>query len=240
MENASEALKMATGVLIAIVIIGIIVFEFNSISQLENDKEDQRVMQETTEFNKKFEAFNRSTMYGTDIISVIGMAISNNMIYNQQKYNNPMGNYDPDVEYSINIEFSFSSDIKQKTTKEIYVLNNINGKVEKDYSYPGCQTKKTVDGSEKTIFIKNKGYSLALNPYTNTNDKDTYNKINKIAIQGYENIIPEITHQGRKTIETIVDNSGYSEFKQEIFNCVDVKHNDVGRIYYMKFEPKKR
>ena len=43
-------------------------------------------MQETTEFNKKFEAFNRSTMYGTDIISVIGMAISNNMIYNQQKY----------------------------------------------------------------------------------------------------------------------------------------------------------
>ncbi len=42
MENASEALKMATGVLIAIMIIGIIVFEFNSISQLENDKEDQK------------------------------------------------------------------------------------------------------------------------------------------------------------------------------------------------------
>ncbi len=240
MENASEALKMATGVLIAIMIIGIIVFEFNSISQLENDKEDQRVMQETTEFNKKFQAFNRSTMYGTDIISVIGMAISNNMVYNQQKYNNPMGNYDPDVEYSININFSFSSDIKQKTTEEIYVLNNINGKVEKDYNYSGCHTKQIVVGSEKTIFNKNTQYSLKLNPYTNNSDKDKYDKINKIAIQGYENIKPEIKHKGRLTIETIVDNSGYSEFKQEIFTCTDVKYNDVGRIYEMTFIPKTR
>lgn len=239
MENASEALKMATGVLIAIMIIGIIVFEFNSISQLENDQEDQKVMQEITEFNKKFEAFNRSTMYGTDIISVIGMAISNNMIYNQQKYNNPKGNFDKDVEYSINIEFSFSSDIKQKTTEEIYVLKNNDGKVEKDHNETGCHDIQ-IKGTPITLFRANTIYSLDLNPYTNSTDEATYNKINKIAIQGYENVVPQITHQGRKTIETVVDNSGYSEFKQEIFTCVDVKHNDVGRIYYMKFAPKLR
>lgn len=236
MENASEALKMAAGVLIAIMIIGVIVFEFNSISQLENDKENQRVMKEITEFNKKFQAFNRSTMYGTDIISVIGLAISNNTIYNQEKHSNPMGNYDPDVEYSINIEFSFSSDITQKTTEEIYVLENKDGNVEKDYTKDGCHTKQTISSSK--IFDKNILYSLNLNPYPGGSDKIIYERINKIAIQGYDNVTPEITHQGRKTIEIVKDSSGYSEFKQEIFTCIDVKYNDVGRIYYMKFEPK--
>ena len=33
-------------------------------------------------------------------------------------------------------------------------------------------------------------------------------------------------------------NIGINDFKKVIYKCTDVKYNEVGRIYYMKFEPK--
>ena len=75
MENASNALMMAGGILLALLILSLLVFTFNIINRSENAKTDQKMIQEAQEFNKKFLAFEKSSMYGTDVISILGLAI---------------------------------------------------------------------------------------------------------------------------------------------------------------------
>ena len=54
MENASNALMMAGGILLALLILSLLVFTFNIINRSENAKTDQKMIQEAQEFNKKF------------------------------------------------------------------------------------------------------------------------------------------------------------------------------------------
>ena len=83
MENSADALQLAFGVIIAVLLLSLLVYVFNNISSFENTKRDQAVSQQTAEFNKKFLAFDKTSMYATDVISVLGLAISNNKIQNQ-------------------------------------------------------------------------------------------------------------------------------------------------------------
>ena len=84
MENSADALQLAFGVIIAVLLLSLLVYVFNNISSFENTKRDQEVVQQTSEFNKKFLAFDKTSMYATDVISVLGLAISNNKIQNQE------------------------------------------------------------------------------------------------------------------------------------------------------------
>jgi len=73
MENASKALIMAGSVLLAMIIIGLLIFTFSSISetmQLDADSEDVKVM---AEYNRKFEMFNRKGPYGSEIMSLANL-----------------------------------------------------------------------------------------------------------------------------------------------------------------------
>ena len=54
MENSADALQLAFGVVIAVLLLSLLVYVFNNISSLENTKRDQEVAQQTSEFNKKF------------------------------------------------------------------------------------------------------------------------------------------------------------------------------------------
>ena len=53
-----------------------------------------------------------------------------------------------------------------------------------------------------------------------------------------KNIEKTSKRYGDKTVITEKDPIGINDFKKVIYKCTDVKYNEVGRIYYMKFEPK--
>lgn len=74
MENASEALLIAGGILLAILCITLLVNALNNLAILGNtvaDKEDSRRLEE---WNAEWEAYNKTVLYGADIITVMNKA----------------------------------------------------------------------------------------------------------------------------------------------------------------------
>lgn len=84
MENASKALLMAAGVLIAIMTAGLLVIMFNNMSDAQ--KENIQVAREAQviEFNNQFETYLRDNIRGSDMISLMNKVAD----YNARKGDN--------------------------------------------------------------------------------------------------------------------------------------------------------
>ena len=239
MENSVDALQIAGGLLIAVLLITLIVFVFRSVSNMENTKRDLEVSQESAEFNKKFLAFDKSSMYGTDVISVLGMAISNNKIQNQQLMANPDGKYNKNVRYSMNIEIKVKNTVQSKVTKTAYVAQkDENGitqmvKITDASIYRGLGLSSNPEITQGDVIL-NGGTTYDLSPQ----DDEKYKKLEKLSTLDRNNIEKTSKRFGNKTVITEKDPIGINDFKKVIYKCTDVQYNEVGRIYYMKFEPK--
>ena len=81
MENVSQALLMAGGVLIAIIILTMGVYLFMQAVALPENYENKLEQEKLAAFNSKFEVFNRQDVSAQDIVTVINMAIQNNRKY---------------------------------------------------------------------------------------------------------------------------------------------------------------
>lgn len=235
MENATNALQLAFGMIIGVLLISLLVFLFRNVSLFENTKRDVELAQEISDFNKQFLAFDKSLMYGTDVISVLGLAISNNRIQSQLKTANPKGYYDPTLEYSVNIEVTLP-DIKQKITKTVYETS-----LDK-------QSRELVDREDPILSAR---FNMTDNPQ-DTSDPDHplipagtytledgpyYEKLYNIAV-GSKGIIDKNTKTiGRYVLEEEKDIYGLNDFKKRVYKCELVKQDEVGRVYYMKFVP---
>lgn len=239
MENSVDALQIAGGLLIAILLITLIVFVFRSVSRMENTRRDLEVSQESAEFNKKFLAFDKSSMYGTDVISVLGMAISNNKIQNQQLMANPDGKYNKNVRYSMNIEIKVKNTVQSKVTKTAYIAQkDENGitqmvKITDASIYRGLGLSSNPEITQGDVIL-NGGTTYDLGPQ----DDEKYKKLEKLSTLDRNNIEKTSKRFGNKTVITEKDPIGINDFKKVIYKCTDVQYNEVGRIYYMKFEPK--
>ena len=104
MENASKALLMAGGTLIAILIMSLIVYVFTTSTRMAEAQDEKISKQQTAEFNKQYEAYDKSRMYGTDIISVVNKAIDYNRRLDVE-----------DEEYRINIVLDLKQDFDRTT-----------------------------------------------------------------------------------------------------------------------------
>lgn len=141
MENASKALLMAGEILIAILIIGLIVYMFNSAGQLFKTSEDVEQTEQITAFNKEYEAYNRKLMRGTDIISIINKVNSNNKKYEKLS------------EYTITVEFELVEDLGYKKTvdnngKTVIALDKTIDKGKYDNN---SDTWKTIKGNAEAF-----------------------------------------------------------------------------------------
>lgn len=223
MENAAEALKLAGELLIGLLLISLFIFVFNRISSIEETKSQQELIQQTTDFNKKFNAFEKSSMYGTDLISVLGLAYANNKSANLEKQMFHRGDidgfYDPEIGSSINIKFKLKDDIYKTVTTEKYKVKD------------GINTLENRTVEQKgEIFKANTWYSLS------ADNMNVVKTIKEIVIDGNTTQV-KTKKSGITTTVTTTDSKGFSEFKKNVFKCTGVDYNDVGRIYCMTFEP---
>ena len=76
MENASKALLIAGGVLIAILIVSVLVVTLNIANSNQRTREKALATEQLAEFNQKYEAYNKKALRGTDIITLKNMAKS--------------------------------------------------------------------------------------------------------------------------------------------------------------------
>ena len=99
MENASKALIIAGGILLALMTLSLVVYMSTYTSRMVDAQDQQKAAEELAAFNTEFEAYHKSVMYGTDIITVCNKAID----------------YNKSATEKIDIELTISSDYKRTT-----------------------------------------------------------------------------------------------------------------------------
>ena len=77
MENASKALLMAGGVLIAIITIALLVRSFGTISMFQKVKLSEEEQAQLIAFNEQYTKYLGQYMYGTEVITVINKSLNN-------------------------------------------------------------------------------------------------------------------------------------------------------------------
>ena len=78
MENATKALEMAAGVLIALLIIGLLAYAYNNLSDEKKIEQSSESAMQASEFNKSYEAFNKSGLQGSEILSLANKIVDYN------------------------------------------------------------------------------------------------------------------------------------------------------------------
>ena len=81
MENASQALIIAGGILLAILTISLLVYAFGNASTIFNAQDKEKEAQRLAEWNAEWEAYNRQLLYGTEVLTVVNKAEQNNSEY---------------------------------------------------------------------------------------------------------------------------------------------------------------
>lgn len=83
MENASKALVIAGGMLLAIMIVGLLVWGYTNISKYRQSQVESQAREQISEFNKKFETYNKKTVRGYQMISLANLARDINERYSE-------------------------------------------------------------------------------------------------------------------------------------------------------------
>ena len=83
MENATKALIIAGGMLLAMMIVGLLVWGYGILSQNQKSKISAEEIEQITEFNLKFEAYNKGSVRGYQMISLANLAQDVNSRYSE-------------------------------------------------------------------------------------------------------------------------------------------------------------
>lgn len=78
MDNASKALIIAGGVLLAVLILGTFMYMWTLAGSYTSQIEDEKEKEQITAFNMQYEAYQRQILRGNDIASVINKIRDNN------------------------------------------------------------------------------------------------------------------------------------------------------------------
>lgn len=93
MENASKALIMAGSVLIALMIIGALLLMFNNLSNYQNTGTQSTKETQIVEFNNQYETYNRNSVRGTELITLLFQTVDYNKRESTAGTGNNQGQY---------------------------------------------------------------------------------------------------------------------------------------------------
>lgn len=206
MENASKALLIAGGILIAMIVISIFIMGYSNITQLAQTEVDAELKQQIDDYNKPYLAFNKNTMYGIDVISALNLAISNNKLNKVS-----LGE-----EFYVDVSFKLKDLIQDR--EDIYTLD----------TSTNTQSHK-IDPIKNYDFKIGETYKLSSNLNEIINFLDTANNVEQ------ERTINETDDKGT-VLKYTVRYSGIADFKRKTFKCSKVEYDSNGRVKSIEFE----
>lgn len=225
MENASKALLMAGGVLIALMVIAALLLMFNSLSSYqETGTQDTREAQ-VVEFNNQYETYLRDNVRGSEMISLMNRIND----YNTRKGDNSDEQYQ-EMQISIsgiNVENLKYDQDDTKIIKSSYTQNDIGELLE---------IVKKLETTYQSKYITSLSTNIS-NIMNSTMDLNV-NK-SKGQLEAEKILKKELTtSEYNKVKEDTSKYYQYSQFKRVYFNCVtsNTKYNSgTGRIIYIEF-----
>ena len=131
MENATRALTMAGGILIALMILGALFLMFNNLSSYQNQNDTSTKSTQIAEFNNQFEPYNKDNLTLMELHSVYNKVNSNNT-------KNP--------EYKIEMIYEFNSNHEDGNLKENFKSN-----------FTAIEEAEKMNSTFSCINIENKG-----------------------------------------------------------------------------------
>lgn len=210
MENASKALLIAGGVLIAILIVSVLVVTLNIVNSNQRTREKALATEQLAEFNQKYEAYNKKALRGTDIITLMKMAIENN---NSASSDNP---------YYINVIIDLGNKKIQDTSTRTVVLD-------KDKKVISDKTKRDPNSLEGTS-------KIILGTWIDNVHYKTNGKVEKFfTTTDFTDSMEEQPESNGNTTITY-KYSSFTTFKNDIFQCTNVEYNNQGRIKELEFK----
>ena len=112
MENASKALLMAAGILIAIILISLLVAMYKGVSLFQKQQVSQEDAARIEKFNSFYTKYAGKYVYGTEVITVINQTVNN-------KASNAVT-----VEVTMNDDYTYTIGKVTYTAKKITVNTN--------------------------------------------------------------------------------------------------------------------
>ena len=231
MENASKALIMAGSILMAILVIGLLVFGYQQLSSLQQTETDAEDNDKLARYMNQFEQFGR-TLYGSELLSLANL---------QEDYNTS--------DARINTGYD-------KVEITVTITNEIDAQIsDKVYFQPNTYDLSEIVEDAKKLEEERAKYEEPKRAYNNKSVKYYAGKSNReIAIDllgieppsNYTNyqIENEILVNDKTTSDLLAEihaytslNSTYTEFRTgKQFDCVDIGYNTQnGRINKMVF-----
>ena len=155
MENASNALIMAAGVLIGVLIISLAVYLFVDFGSTTADINKQMEKQQLVQFNTKFTSYEgREELTIYDVITVAGFAQENNLYY---------GNDDNDEYYKNNYKVEVILHSNKGWTYEVQknAIDKYNGMIQDEQNTNQlprytCEVKYHENGRVKSVTFHQK------------------------------------------------------------------------------------
>lgn len=143
MDNSvSKALIMVASVLLAMIVIGFITYSFGQMGIWATVQDDEVLTQQTSEFNREYEAYGKDLMYGVDVISCLNKAkSSNDKIEDKRMINGDRY----DASYLVNVVFKINSGLKENV--RVYHMNENGGQED----YQGGTNDKPRDDKVKPM-----------------------------------------------------------------------------------------
>ena len=232
MENASKALVLAGGILLAMMILALLVYMLNAMSDFQNNQDTRLSTRQIESFNKTYLAYDKTIMHGIDIITLVNKAMEHNQTVGAISTN-------PDAHY-INIIIRTNQEFKT-TVMEIDNTQEYPEEIELTFISATVGNKiKNLTGEEISIESK-----LAANQVYQLGE---WQQGGAVFIQ--ERNFEEFFKGGSKDITVTTDDkkttykiySALTSFKKAIFRCADangdgeaIGYDEDGRIRSMEF-----
>ena len=146
MENASKAILIAGGILIAVIIIGVLAYSFFSTSGYFREEQIAEKAEQLTAFNQQFESYHRKLLRGADVISILNKVIDHNKKYEDE------ANSEMKAEFEMKEAAVYQKDSNGKNQK----VNTVSFEVGRIYNQNAIneikQSKEAFDDFKRRIF----------------------------------------------------------------------------------------
>lgn len=220
MENASKALIMAGGILIALLVISLLVFSFGNIKEYMFSRDNIDEAEQISEFNKQYDVYYRDNLYGTDIMSLANKIVD----YNKRES-------DSKGYYKVDIKVKFKNDVN--ATASGYSM-----KIDKNSSYTAQQVKDISDDLVKVVEEKGKEKvgtdkkKKTIASYAGMRDDEI---INFLEIDKSDTLWTNTIKPKRNDYLTL--KAALTKLKTKQFKAVEFEYKGTnGRITVMNFE----
>ncbi len=178
MENASKALLIAGGVLIAMLMVGLLVYSFGSISGYFKEEETKEQVEQLAAFNNQYEAYNRKLLRGTDVVSIVNKVLDNNKRYEDEQ------------EYQMSMEFEMVEAMSYKKVKDedgkVVVVGTTDAVFDINKRYNQNNFLNIKNNSEAFTDFKRRVFDCVEVNYSKTTGRVNYLRFKERKLDNYE------------------------------------------------------